>query len=164
MRLYEIDAALEEALNRISVDEETGEVTANPDLEAIAALQMERDKKLENVALFIKNAESDAAAIAAEVKALNDRKRVLENRATSAREWLKTALGGEKFATARTAITYRTNRDTTIIDDATQIPDEFFPIKKTDKTASKTLIKQAIKDGETVPGAHLEDTISMILK
>ena len=164
MKLYEIDAALEEALNRITVNEETGEVTADPDLKAVEALQMAREEKLENVALYIKNTKSDIDAIAAEVKKLNERKKAMENRANRTREWLKMVLNGEKMSTPRMAITYRTNRDTTIIDDATAIPDEFFPIKKTEDTVSKTLIKQAINDGETVPGAHLEDTISMILK
>lgn len=56
--LYEID---EEILN--CVDQETGEII---DPEKLAQLQMDFDKKVEGIALWIKNLLSDAEAIKAE--------------------------------------------------------------------------------------------------
>ena len=56
--LYEIESAIYNC-----VDGETGEVI---DEEKLNALMMERSAKLEGVALWIKNLESDAAAIRAE--------------------------------------------------------------------------------------------------
>lgn len=56
--LYEIDSAV-----MACVDEETGEIL---DEERLDTLLMERNRKLEGVALWIKNLESDAAAIKAE--------------------------------------------------------------------------------------------------
>ncbi len=164
MTLYEIDQAIEEALNKAVVDEETGEVIVTQDLEALESLQMARDQKIENVALFVKNANADAVAIAEEIKWLQARKKTLDNKIEGAKNWLQSALNGEKFSTPRTSISYRTTKDTTIIDDPNLIPDKFFPIKKNERTVSKTALKEAIKAGETVPGAHLEDTTSMILK
>lgn len=61
MKLYEID---EEIL--ACVDSESGEIL---DVERFAALQMERDTKIENVALWIKNLKSDLVALEAERKA-----------------------------------------------------------------------------------------------
>ncbi len=161
MRLYEIDQAIEEALNRVQVDEETGEVTANPDLEMLEKLQMERDQKIENVGIFIKNAKAEAEALAQEAKRLTERKRVLENRMESAKGWLAMALAGERFDSTRVQITFRTT-ESTEIDDINKIPEEF--LKYAEPTADKTAIKKAIKDGEEIAGAHIEKKQSMIVK
>ncbi|MBQ7727258.1 MAG: siphovirus Gp157 family protein, partial [Clostridia bacterium] len=92
MKLYEIDQGIEEALNKVVVDEETGEVTVTQDLEALEALQMQRDQKIENVALFYKNADAEAKAIAEEIKKLQARKKVLDNKCEGAKNWIAFAL------------------------------------------------------------------------
>ena len=56
--LYEIDNAIMEC-----IDPETGEII---DAERLTALQMERDKKIEGVACWVKNLDADAAAYKAE--------------------------------------------------------------------------------------------------
>ena len=99
MTLYEIDSRLE-AL----VDPETGEIA---DFEAFEALDMERNRKLENMACWIKNMKADMDGIAAEVKALQARKKVIENRAKRITAYLQEALAGQKFETPRCAVTYR---------------------------------------------------------
>lgn len=58
MKLYEINAALKEC-----VDVETREII---DLKRLSMLMMERNEKLENVALWIKNLESDVTEMKAE--------------------------------------------------------------------------------------------------
>ena len=63
--LYEIDSAICGC-----VDADTGEIINE---EMLSALLMERNAKLENVALWVKNLESDAAAIKAERDALDRR-------------------------------------------------------------------------------------------
>ena len=61
--LYEIDTAIYSC-----IDPESGEVIDTAQLDS---LLMERSKKLEAVALWIKNLDSDAAAIKAEREALD---------------------------------------------------------------------------------------------
>ena len=61
MTLYEIDAAMQEC-----IDPETGEV----DAERIEALAMERDKKIENIALWIINIKADIETAKAEIDRL----------------------------------------------------------------------------------------------
>ncbi|MBR7085678.1 MAG: siphovirus Gp157 family protein, partial [Oscillospiraceae bacterium] len=73
--LYEIESAIYDC-----VDSETGEVI---DEEKLNALMMERSAKLEGVALWIKNLESDAAAIRAERDNLDKRMKSTENKAKS---------------------------------------------------------------------------------
>ena len=52
--LYEIDESI-----KALIDEETGEIA---DFEAFEALNLERDAKLENIALYIKDLKADAEA------------------------------------------------------------------------------------------------------
>ena len=97
--LYEIESAIMDC-----VDAETGEIINE---EQLTALLMERNAKLEGVALWIKNLDSDVAAIRAEREALEKRQKVAENKAASLRRWLAEALNGQKFSTARVAVSYR---------------------------------------------------------
>jgi len=73
--LYEIDAAIMDC-----VDTETGEII---DEEKLNSLLMERSAKLEGVALWIKNLDSDATAIRAEREALEKRQKAAENKVSS---------------------------------------------------------------------------------
>ena len=74
--LYELTAQIENF--ELEVDEETGEIT---NLDELDALQMERDEKIENIALWVKNLTADAAAIKAEAQNLTKRQKAAENKA-----------------------------------------------------------------------------------
>ena len=82
--LYEIDAAISGC-----IDAESGEII---DTERLDNLLIERSKKLEGVALWIKNLESDAAAIKAEKNALDRRMKAAEKKVESLKVWLSNAL------------------------------------------------------------------------
>ena len=99
MTLYEIDQAIQGL-----VDPETGELM---DYEAFAALQMDRDAKIENMALWYKDLMADAKAIKEEADTLNERRKALENKAERLKSYLSLALDGEKFQTARCSVTFR---------------------------------------------------------
>ena len=86
MKLYEIDSALE-AL----VDPETGELL---DYEQFSRLQMEREAKIENTALYVKNLEAEAKAIKEEEARLSERRKAMENKAKRLREYIGFALDG----------------------------------------------------------------------
>ena len=58
MTLYEIANALREVLESAS-DPETGELVDEELLEQYDQLRMDRDQKIENIGLFIKNLEAD---------------------------------------------------------------------------------------------------------
>lgn len=163
MRLYEINAEIDALLS--AVDPETGELTV--DMEALEALEMERDAKLENLALAVKNYASDIAALKAEENALAERRGALERQMKRAKDYLERNLNGEKFSTPRVAVTYRRTEAVAIDDEAlffgwcTHHPAFIrFEVPKPDKTAIKT----ALKAGEEVPGATLEQRISMSVR
>ena len=105
--LYEIN---EQLLNL--TDSETGEIT---DWSAFEALQLARDEKIENIALYHKNLLAEAAALKAEEKSFSDRRKRAENKAESLKNYLATSLNGSKFNTTRVAINWRKSTSVEVI-------------------------------------------------
>ena len=155
--LYQL--ALEIENFELEIDEETGEVT---NLDELDALEMERDTKIENIALWIKDLNADAAAIKAEAQALTKRQKTAEKKAESLKRYLVDALAGQKFSTPKVALSYRHSKAVDITDE-TIIPGDYLTLK-TEVTANKKKIKEAIEAGEIVPGAYLVDRTSLQIK
>lgn len=151
--LYEINAAILSC-----VDLETGEVI---DVEQLQALQLEREQKIENVALWYKNLLSDAAQYKAEKDAFAERERAAKAKAERLKEYLQSALDGEKYKSTRVNISYR-NSSRVVVDDVLDLPPRF--VRFADPEPNKTEIMAAIKSGEDVRGAHVESGVSIIIK
>ena len=158
MTIYEIDQAIMEC-----VDLETGEII---DAEQLDKLQMEREKKLENVACWIKDLKAEAEALKAEKQALAERQKVAENKAESLKKWLAYALQGEKFKTTKCAISFRKTEAVEVTDEGLnnlmKEHDELLTYKAPEP--NKTAIKDALKDGLNVPGVQLVQNVSTIIK
>ena len=152
--LYEIDLGI-----LACIDLETGEVI---DPERLESLQMERDQKIEGVVLWIKNLLSDAEAIKAEKEALAKRQVAALAKAAQLKEWLGKALEGQKFSTARCAVSFRKS-ETVEVEDVKLIPAELLRVKTTVE-ADKTAIKAAIKEGKEINGCRLVESISTQIK
>ena len=126
--LYESD---EEILN--CVDRETGEII---DPEKLAQLQMDFDKKVEGIALWIKNLLSDAEAIKAEKNKLADRQKSCENKARN----------------LRVIISYRKSESVSG-QEGSKLDNEY--LKFADPEVDKTKVKKALKDGVELSGVVL---------
>ena len=155
--LYEIDAKIMECMANC-IDPDTGEIINTEQLEA---LQMERQTKLENVALYIKNLKADAEMYKAEKQAFEKRQMDAIKEANSLTEWLKKALDGQKFKTEKTEVRFRKTQKVEILD-IWDLNEDL--LKYSDPTPDKAAIKRAIKAGEEVKGAKLVDDISMTIK
>lgn len=151
--LYEIDAAILSC-----IDLETGEII---DAEQLHELQMEREQKIENVALWYKNLLSDADQYAAEEAAFKKKKQQAQAQAEKLKDYLRDALQGEKYKSTRVSISFRSS-SRVIVDDVLNLPTRF--VKFADPEPKKTEIMAAIKNGEEVNGAHIESNMSMIIK
>ena len=159
MTIYEIN---NEIMN--CIDMETGEVI---DTEKLNELQMERDAKIENVALWIKELKAEAEAIKNEKQALAERKRVAENKAESLKNWLAYALNGEKFKTSKCSISYRNSESVEVTEEGLEALMRDHEDLLTYKTPepNKEAIKDAIKnDGLTVAGVQSIQKTSTIIK
>ena len=160
--LYEIDQDILDC-----VDMETGEIL---DVEKLDALQIERERKLEGVALWVKDLKAEAAAVKEEADKLTARKKALDNKIESIKAWLLGALGGEKLKTARCNVYQTHSQRVNIPDEAGLItflqtlnePERFLRFK--DPELRRDEIKKALKDGTIIPGAELEETESVVIK
>lgn len=144
MNLFQIEEEIMKC-----VDMETGEII---DSEKLDKLQMDREQKIENIALWIKNLVSDAEALKAEKQTFADRQRVAENKAASLKKYLSDYLAGEKYKSAKVSISFRKSETVNILD-ISQIPEQY--LKVAEPTVDKTGIKNALKAGEFITGAEL---------
>lgn len=159
MKLYEIDNAILDC-----IDLETGEII---DIDKLNELQIERDAKIENVTLWIKDLKAEAEAIKAEKQKLAERQKSAENKAESLKKWLAYALGGEKFKTAKCSVSFRNTETVEVTAEGLENlmrggNDELLTYKAPEP--NKTAIKQAIKDGLNVAGVQLVQNVSTIIK
>lgn len=155
MTIFDID---QEILS--CIDMETGEVI---DLEKLAALQMERDRKIHNVACWYKELTAEAEAIKAEKQKLAHRQQVCENKAESLKKYLAFALDGEKYKDGAVAISYRTSKSVVFYDDFdySELPDEYQKITIEPKKAE---IKKAIEEGHVIEGVELVEKTNIQIK
>ena len=160
MTIYEINRAIMDC-----VDMETGEII---DFNMLDSLQMERDKKIEGLALYIKNLDAEAAAIREEEKALAARRKVRENKAERLRDYLSYVLDGQAFETARVALSFRSSQPLKVIDEA--LLRDYLAKHHDDCLSYKTptvkldAVKQLIKQGVVVPGAEIENRNNIQIK
>lgn len=153
MNLYEINAQIYNC-----VDNETGEVL---DIELLEQLSLTRETKLENTSLWVKNMRAESKALADEIKTLQARKKTLDNRCKSIKDYLLCNLNGESFKTSKVAITFRKSSSVEV-ENVYSLNENF--IKHTEPEPDKTAIKNAIKSGEQVTGATLVENISITIK
>ena len=152
--LYEINNAIMDC-----IDYETGEIL---DVERLNALQMEKQDKIESVALWIKNLSADAIAFKAEKEAFVEREKKALKKIESLKNWLSWALEGQKFSTWRCAVTFRKSEAVEIEDDC-NLP-QYLLNEKVTYTPNKTAIKEAIKAGEEIPGCKLVERMNPTIK
>ena len=152
--LYEIN---QEILS--CIDLETGEII---DTEKFDSLQIERNEKLENIALWYKNLLSDAHAFKAEKDAFAMKQKAAESKAESLKKYLDTSLNGIKFKTLKVDVSYRKSTSVEVVDE-TKIPDEYLRTVTT-ITPDKTELAKLLKAGESVEGVQLKETNNIQIK
>lgn len=160
MNLYEIDQKMMDAF-AAAVDPETGEIIDEEMKDSFDQLAIDRDQKIENICLFIKNLRAEAAALKAEKEAFAAREKASENKAESLLRYLKGYLNGEAFKATRAAVSWRRTKSVKI-DDLNMIPADY--VIQPDPVPNKMAIRRAIAAGETVPGAELVENQSMTVR
>ena len=147
--LYELDNGiielLENGFNLACIDTETGEIDEEKAMAYLETLTMERNQKVENIALYIKNLDSIIASIKAEEKNLKARREAKERKADRLREYLKTsmlAFGEKQYESARVRLTFRTSKSV-VITDADKLDKKYIK-EKIEYAPDKTAIGQAL--------------------
>lgn len=147
-----------------SLDEETGEV----DTVISNALDVKREEfesKALGVATLYRRFNNMSAEIKAEINRLKElltRTERVEDRLENSLSEACQRLGYTKIDGVRANISFRTSEQT-IIDDVDQLPEEFKKVK-IDIQPDKTKIKNGIKLGMNIPGAHVEQVKHIQIK
>ncbi len=151
MTLYEIDCDILSC-----IDLETGEIV---DTARLDELQLARTRKVENIALLIKNCRAEEQAIVSEIKALDQRKKAKQRQIARLSEYATQALQGEKLTTARVVCSFRASTAVAVEDEkklvewAQQHDDSF--IDYLPPKINKTRLKESLKE-HSIPYASLE--------
>lgn len=155
MTIYQIDNDIQNVLE-VMVDPETGEISDDA-LAELTRLNIDRQNKIENIALYIKNLLSDAAAIKAEEESLYQRRKGAESNATRLKKYLSDVMPGETMETARVKISWRKSTQVKIDDESDFISrySESGYLTYKDPTINKNAVSNALKSGEELLGASL---------
>lgn len=158
MNLYEIPLALRAALDRLEVDPETGEIM---NADELTATELEAADKIESTVFYLKELQAEADAVKAEADRLAARRRAYDRKIEWLRGLVLTATlavnpDGQIKTPLLTVFTRRNKK--VVVDDEALLPPEFLVTKT---TPSRTAIKSAIDGGFDVPGAHMEESLSV---
>jgi hypothetical protein len=153
MTLYEIENEILEC-----VDMESGEIF---DIEKFEALSLERDVKVENICLWIKNLKAEVEALKAEKEAFAQRQKSVENKMESLKKYITNYLAGTPFKSAKVQVSFRKSESVEIVDGAI-IPDEFLRFKEPE--VNKTELKKALKAGTQIDGVSIVENQNIQIK
>ena len=154
--LYELNKKIADF--EFQIDEETGEILNADELDAI---QMERDEKIENIALWVKNLSADIAAYKKEKEVFAEKERLATNKRERLKAYLADSLAGDKFSTARVSITWRKSQSVEVAD-RRALPKEF--LKEQEPNVDKAGLKKALKAGAIIEGARLVEKQNLQIK
>lgn len=156
MKLYEIDQRI-----AALVDEDTGEIA---NFEEFESLQIERETKLENMALWYKDLRAEAEAIKKEAAILDERQRTSKAKADKLKSYLEYLLNGDTFKTPKVSISYKPSVAVEVEEgfESTDIAAEYLTPQppKLDKRS----LGDALKAGVVIPGASLRQNKNIQIK
>lgn len=164
MNLYQINEQIENF--DFIYDEETGEVM---NMGMLDELNIAKEEKIENIALFIKNLNSDTEALDSEIKALQERKKQKQSKAKNLQNYLESALDGNKFETPKCLISFRKSTSVDVEEEKfiefakTNHLEDLYKVEVKEK-ANKTNIKKYIKENGVVPYARLVENKNIQIK
>ena len=158
MNLYEIENEIMSC-----VDMESGEII---DCEKLDELVMDRDQKIENIALWVKNLEADAKAYKEEKDSFAQKQKVAENKAKSLKDYLSRFLDGAAYKSTKVNVGFRRSESVDVfsIDTLMKYDNCDSYLKYKEPEPDKTAIKNAIKEGKNIPGCILVEKLNIQIK
>ena len=159
MTLYEMTEAQKQLYELMTSGEIDEEVYADT-LEGMGIAE-----KIEGYCVVDNELSGDLQKIESEIERLNEKKKSIENNIKRLRARLGDCLlsMNTKSYAAGTFTVKRRETQQVIIDDLQKIPAEFLKTRVSE-TPNKTLIKERIKEGKEVSGAHLQTNQSITIK
>ena len=170
MKLYEVNAAIQELLLMLEPDPETGEVAATDDIiEQLGHLEMERSAILEYLAKVVLDTRAGVDALKNEERRLKERRQALERKDERLMQILDRECAGQKTDCGVATICYRKTTRVEVSDDQTAITwlkengyDSCY--KQPAPEVSKSEVKKLLQAGTDVPGIVLIQDLSCSLR
>lgn len=163
MKLFEIIKEIENCVKRVDSDDyvnvESGEII---DTEALDALKLERDVKIENIGKWILNLEDDETSLAAQEKRFKERKEAARRKKERLKNYLAFILDGKPYKCTACEMKFHTSEAVVFNGDMAKVPKEYLRYKEPELDKAK--IKKALKAGEVIDGFALESRQSLTVK
>ena len=163
MTLREIDQAILGLF-----DPETGDLLDEDGIE-FELLQMEREDKIKNTALYFRQLAGETKVLADEIAGLQKKKKVTENKMRWLKYLLNEALQGQKFHHPLVDVSYRKSTYLDIQNESAVI--EFCQksghldcLKQKPVEISTSDVTRLIKEGVEVPGAEIAERYNLGVK
>lgn len=131
--------------------------------DTLDGIEGEFKEKALKIVDVVSDVEGDIATIDKEIERLQSRKKVIQNRNQSIRDYLQNnmeACGITKIECPLFTITLAAGRDIVVVDNEDELPDEFISVK-TSTAPNKVELLKALKMG-AVNGAHIEKSKSSL--
>ena len=154
MQLYKIVKSIQKVFETPTgdvIDGETGEVFNKKYLDD---LRIAKNRKIENIACWIKNLQAEIEAYKKEEESFRLRRKQAENRIENLKWYLTEWIPGEKIETPRAKISWRKSEVVNILDE-NLIPSGYKSQKITE-IIDKKEIKRAMRSGVVVAGADIQ--------
>lgn len=170
MKLYEVNAAIQELLLMLEPDPETGEVAATDDIIAqLGHLEMERSAILEYLAKVVLDTRAGVDALKNEERRLKERRQALERKDERLMQILDRECAGQKTDCGVATICYRKTARVEVSDNQSAITwlkengyDSCY--KQPAPEVSKSEVKKLLQAGTDIPGIALIQDLSCSLR
>lgn len=170
MKLYEVNQAIEEIVDQLDFDADTGEVLSDEALlEQLAELQMERGRILEYLAKLVLNTKAQIGAIKEEEQRLRDRRHRMEHKVDRLMAILDRECHGEKTDCGVATVCYRKTNRVEVMDEVDAYDwlcenghNDCYRIPTPE--INKTNVKRLLTAGAEIPGIALVQDYSCSLR
>ncbi len=155
MKLYELSQELKNWEERL---EENGGEVSPAELDELSSIETSIEEKIINIVKLVKNNEANIYAIKEEKKRLDALQKTLERQNESLKSYMKQNMevtGKTKIESSLFTVSIRRTTPKLLLDESLIMKQEKF--LKTKVEISKTAIREALKEGEDVEGAILEE-------
>ena len=158
MKLFEINEAIKKIADRDDIDQQTLKDTLD-------SLKLTRDAKLDGLAGLIERDTADIDFLANKIKQLTEQKKQRQNQKENLLRYMTEVIdnaGIKELHTKHYILKPRNYRQKTIISDERKLPKVYIVTKEV-SSIDKRKLYQDMKNGQEVPGAHLEPNRKTII-
>lgn len=135
--------------------------------ECLQSIEADIMVKCENGIGLIRSLENLRDGMKTEAQRLTERQRIIDNRIRSIKEWYQRnldAMGKSKVVTTRGTMAVQNNPPSLKVTNESEIPICYLTLVPARYEVDKDAVRTALKSGEIVPGAHLEQGRSLRIR